>query len=116
MRHHKANRTLCRPRKQRTALLNTLAREVILHDSIRTTEAKAKEVRPYVERLVTEARKGTIASIRRIEARIGDDARSRLVDQILPRLADREGGYTRITKLPYRESDGASMAVIEFVA
>lgn len=116
MRHHQAKRTLSRPANQRKALLQTLARELILHNRINTTEAKAKELRPYIERTVTNARKNGVATIRKIEAQVGPDARTKLINEIVPRLEGREGGYTRIIKLPYRQSDSASMAMIEFVA
>lgn len=115
MRNHKAHRSLKRPARQRKALLRSLARELILHGRIETTEAKAKEVRPFAEKLVTEAGKNTLASVRRIESRVGEQARKRLCEEIAPAYANRSGGYTRVVKLPYRESDGASMAVIEFV-
>lgn len=115
MRHHKAHRTLGRPARQRKALLRSLARELILNDRIQTTEAKAKEVQPFVERLVTDAHKNTLAATRRIEGRIGEQARKRLMNEVAPAYTDRPGGYTRIVKLPFRESDSASMAVIEFV-
>ena len=115
MRHHKANRTLSRPARQRKALLRSLARELALNSRIQTTEAKAKEVQPFVEKLVTEAKKETQSAIRRIESYIGEEARKRLMNEIAPAYRERHGGYTRIVKLPYRESDNASLAVIEFV-
>jgi len=115
MRHHKSNRTLGRPARQRKALLRSLARNVVLHKRIKTTEAKAKEVQPFVEKLLTHAKKNDLPTRRRIESQIGEDARKRLCAEIAPQHAERPGGYTRIVKLPYRESDGASMAIIEFV-
>ncbi len=115
MRHHKTTRTLGRVSRQRKALLRSLARSLFLHGRIQTTEAKAKELRPYAERLVTEASKGTVASIRNLEVAVGEEARKKLVEEILPRYQDRPGGYTRIVKLPHRPGDAASMAVIELV-
>lgn len=96
--------------------MRTLARELFLHGRIQTTEAKAKEVQPFAERLITEAKKGTLAGTRRIESQIGEDARRMLETDIVKRLQDRTGGYTRVVKLPYRQSDSASLAVIELVA
>jgi len=115
MRHHRSNRTLSRTAIQRKALLRSLSRELILKEQIQTTEAKAKEVRPFVEKLITNAKKENIPAIRHIESQIGAEARKRLMNDVLPRYSDRHGGYTRITKLPYRHSDSASMALIELI-
>ena len=116
MRHHKAKRTLGRSRDQRTALMRNLAESLILHGKIKTTEAKAKELRPFIEKLVTMARKGTLAARRTVASRLArEDVARKLVADIAPKYADRAGGYTRITKLSPREGDGAKMAVIEFV-
>ncbi|MEX0673096.1 MAG: 50S ribosomal protein L17 [Candidatus Paceibacterota bacterium] len=115
MRHHKTHRTLGRVSRQRKALLCSLARSLVLHDRIQTTEAKAKELRPFAEKLLTEAKKNTQASIRRVENKIGPDARVKLCGELASRYQEREGGYTRIVKLPYRKSDSASLAIIEFV-
>ncbi|MEX1027304.1 MAG: 50S ribosomal protein L17 [Candidatus Paceibacterota bacterium] len=115
MRHHKTTRTLGRVSRQRKALLCSLARSLVLHGRIQTTEAKAKELRPFAEKLVTEAKKETQASIRRVENKIGPDARVKLCSELAPGYKERQGGYTRIVKLPYRTSDAASLAIIEFV-
>lgn len=116
MRHHQAKRTLGRSRDQRAALMRHLAESLIKNGKIKTTEAKAKEVRPFIEKLVTMARKNTLASRRTVVARLGrEDAAERLVKEIAPQYASRPGGYTRITKLAPRAGDGAKMAVIEFV-
>lgn len=116
MKHHKAKRTLGRDRDQREALLRGLAESLIKNGKIKTTEAKAKEVRPFVEKLVTMARKKTIASHRTVAARLSTTvAAHKLVNEIAPRYTERPGGYTRITKLPPRAGDGAKMATIEFV-
>jgi len=83
---------------------------------IRTTEAKAKELRPFIERLVTKAKPGTLAARRLVIASLGTVFRAKkLVDVIAPKYATRPGGYTRIVKLPPRRSDGARMAIIEFI-
>jgi len=101
MQHHKKKRTLGRDRAQHTALMRSLTREVILRGAVTTTLAKAKEVRPFVEKIITAGKKGTIASQRNIAARLGnaeDIARKVIVD-VAPKYKDRAGGYTRITKL-----------------
>jgi large subunit ribosomal protein L17 len=83
---------------------------------IETTEAKAKELRPYIEKLVTAGAKSDLASRRNIASKITDkEAVKILVDTIAPRYKDRSGGYTRITKLPARGGDAAKVAIIEFV-
>ncbi|MDP3955989.1 MAG: 50S ribosomal protein L17 [bacterium] len=116
MNHHKAKRTLGRDRDQHAALMRHLAESLIKHGKIKTTEAKAKEVRPFVEKLVTMAGKNTLASRRIVASRLGrEDVSEKLVKEIAPRYIERPGGYTRITKLAPRMSDGARMAVIEFV-
>ena len=116
MRHHNKNRKFGRKRDQRVALLRSLAVSLIGRGKIRTTEAKAKELRPFVEQLVTKGREGTLASRRLITARLGNSKESKkLMDDIAPKYKDRSGGYTRIVKLPSRKSDGSKMAVIEFV-
>lgn len=116
MRHGNANRKFGRETGQRRALLRSLAESLIKQGRIETTEAKAKELRPYVEKLVTMARKGTLASRRLVISRLGTEPRAeKLLATIGPRYAERPGGYTRITKLPPRKSDGSKMAIIEFV-
>jgi large subunit ribosomal protein L17 len=115
MRHHNANRKLGRERKVRTALLKSLARSLVVHGKIQTTEAKAKEIRSYVEKLVTNGKTGTLATRRALIAKVGVDGAKKVMADLSPKYADRKGGYTRITKLPRRLSDGAAQAVIEFV-
>jgi large subunit ribosomal protein L17 len=115
MRHHNSVRKFGRKKNQRKALLKSLARSLVLHNKIKTTEAKAKEVRPYVEKLVTRGKKDTVASRRDIEALIGPKAAKKIISELSPEYKDRRGGYTRITKMVKRASDGAPMAVIEFV-
>lgn len=116
MRHHNANRKLKRERNQRRALLRSLARELFLHGKIVTTEAKAKELRPYAEKLITVARAGTQASERVVSARLANNAIvPKLVNKIAVNYKDRNGGYTRIVKLDPRKSDGSKMAAIELV-
>ena len=116
MRHHNQNRKFGRESAERRALLRSLAEALIARGKIRTTEAKAKELRPFVEKLVTRARIGTLASRRLVMVRLGGAAAAKpLLDIIAPRYQKRPGGYTRITKLPPRRADGARLAVIEFV-
>lgn len=117
MRHHVQKRKLGRIRKQRRALLAGLARSLILHGRVETTEAKARELRPYVEKLITRGRKDTLMNKRLVVAKLDGDkeAAQHLFSDVAPRYANRDGGYTRIAKLPPRSSDAAKMAVIEFV-
>lgn len=116
MRHNNANRKFGRDRDQRAALLRSLARELFLHGKITTTEAKAKEVRPYAEELITIARVGDLAARRLVAARLANNIIvKKLVDIVAPQYKDRNGGYTRIIKLERRPSDGSKMAVIELV-
>ncbi len=113
MRHHNVNRKFGREKTQRKALLRSLARSIILHSAITTTTAKAKEIRPFVEKLVTLA-KGGETKRRLVVSRIGMTGADKLMT-IAPKYKERMGGYTRITKLGRRPSDGSPMARIEFV-
>ncbi|HQU07819.1 MAG TPA: 50S ribosomal protein L17 [Candidatus Paceibacterota bacterium] len=117
MRHHAKGRAFGRPTNQRRALLRSLARSLILHERISTTEAKAKELRPFVERLVTYGKRDTLASRRLARARMGgdDETVTKLFSAIAPRYADRAGGYTRIVKRSKSASDGRKTAYIAFV-
>ncbi len=115
MRHYNANRKLGRKRNQRKALLKSLAYSLVLKGKIKTTEAKAKELRPFVEKLVTLGKKGTLASRRTLVSRAGTSAAKKIMAVLSPEYKSRAGGYTRITKMVRRASDGAPMAVIEFV-
>ena len=116
MRHRRANRKFGREKNQRNALLISLASNLILRGKIRTTEAKAKEVRPFVEKLLTKARLGTLASFRLVAARLRSAETAKiLAEKIAPKFKNRPGGYTRITKLVRRRGDASPMAIIEFV-
>lgn len=117
MRHHNKNRKFGRSRAQRGALLKGLAVNLVRAGRIKTTEAKAKELRPFMEKLVTRAKVGTLASKRIIISRLMNrDIESKmLIEDIAPKFKDVAGGYTRVLKLPPRKSDGAKMALIEFV-
>lgn len=97
-------------------LLNNMASQVIQHGSIKTTETKAKRLRPVVDRLVTFAKRGDLASYRRAFRQIQDkEVLGKLFNEIAPLVAEREGGYTRVTKVGNRKGDNAPMAVIELV-
>lgn len=118
MRHHNVNRKFGREKDQRNALIASLAASLILRDKIRTTLPKAKELRPFVEKLVTRAKNPTLANRRIIVARLAtedDRVAGKLIDTIAPKYQDRAGGYLRITKTGVRSSDAAALAVIEFV-
>ncbi|MCR4306625.1 MAG: 50S ribosomal protein L17 [Candidatus Yonathbacteria bacterium] len=116
MRHHNANRKFGRTRDERRALMKSLALALVKHEKIKTTEAKAKELRPFIEKMVTRARRGDQAAQRLLVARLGSPSGAKkLIDEIGPRYKERNGGYTRIVKLPARASDASSMAIIEFV-
>ncbi len=116
MRHRVAHRKLGRTAAHRTAMLRNMAASLIKHEQITTTLAKAKELRPYTEKLVTLAKRGGLSNRRLAHARLMDDAQLvKLFDVIAPRYADRQGGYTRVLKAGLRASDAAPMAVIEFV-
>jgi len=110
-------RAFNRPSNQRRALLRSLARSLVIHERVSTTEAKAKELRPYVERLITHGKKNTLASRRLVLAKIGDQAAvKKLFDSIAPRYASRAGGYTRVVKRTMRGStDARKLAYIAFV-
>jgi len=116
MRHRVGGRKLQRTSSHRAALFRNMAAALIKHEQITTTTAKAKELRPYVEKLVTLAKKGGLSNRRLAHARLMDDAQLvKLFDVIGPRYADRSGGYTRVIKAGIRSSDAAAIAIIEFV-
>lgn len=119
MKHHKAIRKFGRDHAGRIALLRSLALALVEHEHITTTEARAKELRPFIESLVTKGRVGDLASRRLVIARLGgtegENGAKKIIDTIAPRYATRPGGYTRIVKLPRRGGDASKMAVIEFV-
>lgn len=115
MRKLKKGRKLSRKTGQRKALLSSLAAALFLHEKIKTTEAKAKEVRMFAENLITTGRDQNLAARKSLQAILSSDAAKKLFQEISPRYKDRKGGYTRIIKLGPRESDGAKMAIIELV-
>ena len=96
--------------------MRSLARNLIRDEQMKTTLAKAKEIRPFVEKLVTTAKAGTVASRRLLQTRIqGAPEVKKLVDTIAPKYKERKGGYTRIVRMPNRDLDGSPMALIQFV-
>ena len=116
MRHRVAGRKLQRTSAHRAAMFRNMAAALIKHEQITTTTAKAKELRPYVEKLVTLAKKGGLSNRRLAHARLMDDAQLvKLFDVIAARYADRNGGYTRVIKAGIRASDASPIAIIEFV-
>lgn len=116
MRHRVGHRKLSRTSSHRTAMFRNMAAALIKHEQITTTVAKAKELRPYVEKLVTLAKRGGLSNRRLAHARLLDDAQlTKLFDTIGPRYEARAGGYTRVIKAGIRASDAVQMAIIEFV-
>jgi large subunit ribosomal protein L17 len=116
MRHRVGGRKLQRTSSHRAALFRNMAAALIKHEQITTTTAKAKELRPYVEKLITLAKKGGLSNRRLAHARLLDDTQLvKLFDVLATRYANRNGGYTRIIKAGLRPSDAAPIAIIEFV-
>ena len=116
MRHRVGGRKLQRTSSHRQALFRNMAASLIKHEQITTTVAKAKELRPYVEKLVTLAKKGGLSNRRLAHSRIMDEAQERKLFEVIgPRYANRNGGYTRVVKAGIRISDASPIAIIEFV-
>ncbi len=117
MRHHDKIRKFGRERKVRRGLMRSLAHNLILEEKIITTEAKAKSLRPYVEKLITHAKTDTVGKRRLVSSKLGNDktATKKLFETVGPRYANRKGGYTRIVRVGVREGDGAVKAYIGFV-
>ena len=116
MRHRVGGRKLQRTSSHRAALFRNMAAALIKHEQITTTLPKAKELRPYVEKLITLGKRGGLSNRRLAHARLLDDTQlTKLFEVLAPRYADRNGGYTRIIKAGIRASDAAPIAVIELV-
>jgi large subunit ribosomal protein L17 len=116
MRHGIGKRKLQRTSAHRIAMLRNMAASLIKHEQIKTTLPKARELRPYVEKLITLAKRGGLSNRRLAMSRLMDDAQLvKLFDTLAPRYADRAGGYTRVLKAGFRASDAAPMAIIELV-
>ncbi len=119
MRHQKKGRKLNRTASHRKALFSNLAASLVIHKKIITTDAKGKELRTYIERLVTYAKRGDVHGRRLIQKRItgkrGKEIANILIHDIAPAYADRHGGYTRLIKLNNRKNDNAPVTLIEFI-
>lgn len=115
MKKYQKGRKLGRSLDQRRALLKGLAANLIIKEKITTSQAKAKELRPFVERLITRAKKNDLAAVRYLARYLPSPARRKLLTEVAPRYQERKGGYTRIVKLGQRRTDGAAMALIELV-
>lgn len=116
MRHRKKGRKLSRTASHKKATMRNMATSLFLHERIETTTAKAKELRPYAERLITLARRGDLHSRRLAATKIQDrEVLGKLFDDIAPRYTERPGGYTRVLKLGSRKGDAAEMSLIELV-
>jgi len=117
MRHHNNVRKFGRNKNQKAALMNSLALNLIIREKMKTTEAKAKELRPFIEKIITRAKKDTVANRRLVISKLANRKREvkKLFEVIAPKYADKKGGYTRVIKLGVRKSDATMMAIIEFV-
>lgn len=115
MRHGNINRKFGRERGQRNALLRSLARSLVLRGKIKTSIAKAKEIRPMVEKLLTRGKNPTLANRRMLITALGDAGTAARLIKTAEKYTSRAGGYVRITKMGPRKGDAAQMAVIEFV-
>ena len=117
MRHQKTRHKLSRTASHRKALLANLCVEVIDHERIKTTEAKAKAVKPEIEKLITLAKRGDLHARRQALSHLGQDSSTvhKLFEEVAPRYAGRSGGYTRILKLGPRSSDATEMVYLELV-
>ena len=116
MRHGVKGRKLGRTASHRSALLNALTTSLLKHKRIRTTEAKAKEARTFIEKLITKAKKNDLHVRRQVVALINDkDVVKELFSEIIPKIGERPGGYTRVVKLGNRNGDAAPMAILELV-
>ncbi|MBC7505365.1 MAG: 50S ribosomal protein L17 [Sandarakinorhabdus sp.] len=116
MRHGNAHRKLGRTTSHRLAMFRNMSASLIKHEQIKTTLPKAREIRPYMEKLITLAKHGGLSNRRLAHARLGDDDQLvKLFDVLAARYADRPGGYVRIVKAGIRRSDATPMAIVEFV-
>lgn len=115
MLHGNKKKQLSRGRNQRNALIKTLAVSLVKYEKISTSEIKAKVLKPFIEKLITKGKDGTLAAQRLIASRVGPVTASKIVKVLSPKYKDRNGGYTRVIKLKTRLSDGMKVAQIEFV-
>lgn len=116
MRHRRKGKKLGRKKGPRTALLKNLATSLIIHEKIKTTKAKAKTIRPIVERLITIGKKGGLTTRRRLAAYLStDEATKKVIEVLGPKYGQQKGSCTRIIKLGTRRGDKAEMVIIEFI-
>ena len=115
MKKHKKGRKLSRTKNQRNALMKSLASALFLNEKIRTTQAKAQEMRSFAEKFITRAKKENLAATRLLAGFFQPKVVKKLISDIGPRYKNRAGGYTRIIKLGPRKSDGSKMAIIELI-
>lgn len=116
MRHRKKTKTLDRKKGPREAMLRNLATSIVLYEKVKTTKAKAKAVKPLVEKMITLGKKNTLASRRQaLKFFYIENPVKKIFEELGPRYIDRPGGYTRITKLGYRKGDSAEIVQIELV-
>ncbi len=121
MKHRVAGRTLGRERNQRKALIKTLLGSLVMHERITTTEAKAKEMKNFIDQVVNKAKEARsdedrqVALLRRLNQDLPTMAAKKILGDFAERFAGRESGYVRVVKLEPRKTDGARMAIIEFV-
>lgn len=115
MRHQKKGRKFGREKDLRRALMKSLAVNLIDKEKIKTTEARAKELRPFIEKIITKAKNNDLAARRLIIAKIGLEQTKKIFEKIAPKYKERKGGYTRIIKLPRRKGDASKVAIIELI-
>lgn len=115
MKHHKKGKTFGRVRKVRIALMRDLMRALIEKEEITTTQAKAKALRPKIEKIITRGKQKNIANIRFLSSELGISSAKKVYETLSPRYQTRAGGYTQILKVAPRKSDAASMAIIKFL-
>ncbi len=116
MEHGKKGRKFGRETKQRKELMRDLAEALIAKGKITTSQAKAKSLRPYIEKVITKSKVNSVATTRFLASRFSKTLVKKLLQEIGPKFAGSSGGYTRIISLPRRQSDGAKMAIIKFVS
>lgn len=115
MKRQVKGKILSRDYGQRKALIKSVSRALVLSGKIKTTEAKAKAIAPFVEKMITKAKANDVAAKRYLARFFEASVAKKMTDEIAPKFKERKGGYTRIIKLGARKSDGAKMAIIEFV-
>lgn len=116
MRHNIKKKTLGRKKASKEALIRNLATSLVLYEKIQTTEAKAKVLRSYVEKLITLGKKNTLYARRQLLSKLYvEQAVKKVLDELSPRYKERKGGYLRIVKLGYRQGDAAKIVRVEFV-